>query len=354
VRTLADLWPDGVFCPAAIDGRSNFFDGNHISTHGAVRRRANAARHEEQMSRARRWTCLAACAALLLLVVFVNPPTHTTLGYVLHKSAHPAVFALIALIYLNLAAEAAQWWKPYLGALSVVLVCGVGTEIAQSLLNRDPSIVDVVRDATGAVASLATALLVQRWVLISRTLRVCLVLVATAATLSAAMPLVWCLSAYATRDSLFPTILEYRSPLDMYFVKRGTGGVSGIDLPAEWAVRPGEKAIVVHLDNAKPGIRLFEPHPDWRGYTVLSFDMTNPNRIPIDLVVRVNAEAADYCDVRFELPSRIRATLKLRLDEIHTALACRELDMSEVAGIALFVQQPMTRGEFYVSRIWLE
>jgi hypothetical protein len=40
--------------------------------------------------------------------------------------------------------------------------------------------------------------------------------------------------------------------------------------------------------------------------------------------------------------------------KIHTALACRELDMSEVAGIALFVQQPMTRGEFYVSRIWLE
>ena len=90
---------------------------------------------KNKMSRARRWTCLAACAALLLLVVFVNPPTHTTLGYVLHKSAHPAVFALIALIYLNLAAEAAQWWKPYLGALSVVLVCGVGTEIAQSLLN---------------------------------------------------------------------------------------------------------------------------------------------------------------------------------------------------------------------------
>jgi hypothetical protein len=30
------LCRDGVFCPAVVDGRSNFFDENHISTHGAA------------------------------------------------------------------------------------------------------------------------------------------------------------------------------------------------------------------------------------------------------------------------------------------------------------------------------
>src|SRR5678815_4354950 len=119
------------------------------------------------MSGARRLAYLAAGVALLLLVVFVNPPGQTAFVYALHKSAHPAVFALIALIYLKVSAETPDWWKRYLGAFSVVLVCGVGTEVAQSWLNRNPSGEDVLRDATGGIASLAIALLLHRRILMS-------------------------------------------------------------------------------------------------------------------------------------------------------------------------------------------
>jgi hypothetical protein len=307
------------------------------------------------MSEVKRLAYLGAGTALLLLVVFVNPPTHTTFMYVLHKSAHPIVFAAIALIYIKLArTNGGDWWKPYFRAFGVVLVCGAGTEILQSFFDRDPLLEDVVRDATGGSASLAIASLVQRSALMRPMVRLAVWLLATAASFAAALPLLWCVCAYANRDLLFPTILEYRSPLDTYFVKVWTGRVSGVRLPDEWAVHPDEKAIKISLENGKPGIRFYEPYPDWRGYGTVSVEATNPNAMPVDLVVRLNAESPDYCDVPFELEPRTRSTLKLRIDETDPARPCRELNRSHIAGMAIFALKTMEGGRLYVNRIGLE
>jgi hypothetical protein len=311
---------------------------------------------DELMSEGGKLTYLATGAALLLLVVLVNPPAHTMFMYVLHKSGHPAVFALIALIYLKLTAKTneADWWKRYVGAFLVVVACGVGTEIAQSWLGRNPSLQDVIRDAAGGTASLAIALLIQRWIRMSRARRVLFVLLATSTTFAAVMPLAWCVSAYANRDLLFPIIFQYRSPLDLYFVKGWTGDPAGINLPTEWAARRDEKAIEVNLEFWKPGIRLFETYPDWRGYDTLLVDVTNPNPMQVDLVVRVNAESPDYCDVPFELESRTRSTLRLRLDEIGPARLCHGLNKSKVAGMGIFALKTMAGGKLYVNGIAIE
>ncbi len=255
------------------------------------------------MSPIKQRSYLAAGAALLLMVVFVSPPTDTTFSYEAHKLAHSLVFALIALIYLQLAAKTseADWWKPYLKALGIVLVCGAGTEFAQSFLNRSPSLQDVARDVTGASAILAIALLVRRWTLIRPSLVVGVAVFATASSLAATMPMVWCITAYANRALLFPTIWEYRSPLDMYFVKVWTGAVSGVDLPSELATGPNERAIEVSFSHETSNIALYEPSPDWRAHTRLSLTLTNPNPIPLALVVRVNSESINWFDYRFEL-----------------------------------------------------
>ncbi len=307
------------------------------------------------MSEIKRLAYLGAGAALLLLVVFVNPPTHTTFMYVVHKSAHPVVFAAIALIYIKLAqANGGEWWKPYVRGFGVVLACGVGTEVLQAFFNRDPLLEDVVRDAIGGSASLAIISLVQRSALMRPVVRLAVSLLATAASFAVVYPLIWCVFAYANRDQLFPTILEYRSPLDTYFVKVWTGRVSGVRLPDEWAVHPNEKAIEISLETGKPGIRLYETYPDWRGYRTVSVDATNPNAMPIDLVVRLNAESPDYCDVPFELNPRTRSTLKLHIDETRRAPQCRELNKRHVAGMSIFALKTMAGGRLYVSRVGLE
>jgi VanZ family protein len=309
------------------------------------------------MSDVKRVAYLAAAAALLVLVIFVNPPSHTAFVHVLHKSAHSVVFALIALIYLKLApttSGGADWWKPYVVAIGVVLVCGSGTEIAQSFLNRDPSLEDVLRDLNGGTASLAAALFVQRRIRMHPRLRACVVLLATAASFTALAPLLWCVSAYANRDLAFPIIWAYRSPLDMYFVRVWTGDVSGVDLPTEWAVRPNEKAIEVDLDHETPSIALYESYPDWRGYGTLSLDITNPNPRPLNLIVRVNSESHDWFDYRFTLKPRARSTTRIRLDEIRTEQTGGELDLRNVRGTGIGALETMAGGRFYVNRISLE
>ena len=125
-------------------------------------------------------------------------------------------------------------------------------------------------------------------------------------------------------------------------------------MPAEWAVRPNEKAIEVSLDIWKPGIRLFETLPNWRGYGTVSVDVTNPNLTPLDLVVRINAESADYCHVAFRLKPQARSTLRLRLDEIGPARQCRELNRAKVAGMAIFTLKTIADGKLYVSGVSLE
>src|SRR5262249_10977256 len=35
ISPIKSLCPNGVFCPAAMDGRSNYVDATHLSTHGS-------------------------------------------------------------------------------------------------------------------------------------------------------------------------------------------------------------------------------------------------------------------------------------------------------------------------------
>jgi len=289
-----------------------------------------------------------------MLVVFVNPPTHSAFLVVLHKSAHPVVFGIIALISLELirTTDEARWINRYVGALSVVVVSGAATEIAQSWVGRDASALDVVRDAIGGVAVLAIVSVrdgkAQR-----RGMRTWMIAIAISASIGALAPLAWCVVAYGNRDLQFPTILQYRSPLDLYFVKVWIGNVRGVELPAQWASLPDEKGIEVNLQFWKPGLRLFETYPDWRGYDALLLDVTNPNGTVVDLVVRVNAESPDYCDVQFEVAATARVVLRIQLQDMGKAGSCPGFDDRHVAGMAVFTTRTISGGLLYVDRIWL-
>jgi VanZ family protein len=305
------------------------------------------------VSRRARGIHLVAIAALLLIVVFANPPSHTQFLYVLHKSAHSVVFALVGVLCLRLIPEATSWWTPYVGALSAVLIMGVGTEIAQAWVNRDSSALDVLRDVVGGCAGLSIALFGRRRTQMSRAMRARVGLFAAVATIGALAPLTWCLSAYANRDLRFPVIWQYRTPLDMYFVTVWAGRVSAVDLPTRWARRSDESAIEVVPDpSAGASIALYAPYPDWRTHTTLSIEFTNPSQTPVTLMVRVNSESVDWSDHWFELMPDTRATLRLRLSDIRLDRSGVELNRADVVGLGLAASSSQTA--FYVNRIALE
>jgi VanZ family protein len=99
---------------------------------------------------------IAAILFLLSLVVFAKFHEPTRFAHALQKLAHPVVFGAIALLFLTLPRrETPRRLGAYVMAFVLTVLCGAGTEVAQAFVARDPSLLDVLRDALGAGTALA-------------------------------------------------------------------------------------------------------------------------------------------------------------------------------------------------------
>jgi VanZ family protein len=92
----------------------------------------------------------------LLLVVFAKFHEPTRFVHNLQKLAHPVTFGAVALLFLTLLRpRTPRLSGHYIAAFVLTVLCGAGTEIAQAFVDRDPSFLDVLRDALGATTALA-------------------------------------------------------------------------------------------------------------------------------------------------------------------------------------------------------
>ena len=98
---------------------------------------------------------ITAIVFLLSLVVFAKFHEPTVFAHTLQKLAHPVTFGAIALLFLTLGGKPPRRFRSYAVAFLLALICGAGTEVAQAFVARDPSILDVLRDALGASTALA-------------------------------------------------------------------------------------------------------------------------------------------------------------------------------------------------------
>ena len=108
------------------------------------------------MSRAQRILRIAAILFLLSLVVFAKFHEPPRFFHTLQKLAHPVTFGALALLFLTLfRRQSPRPFSSYVLALIVTVLCGAGTEVAQAFVDRDPSLLDVLRDTLGASTALA-------------------------------------------------------------------------------------------------------------------------------------------------------------------------------------------------------
>ena len=166
--------------------------------------------------------------------------------------------------------------------------------------------------------------------------------------------------AYAMRAAAFPTLAEGGAQPDDAFLAGRNARVERGTLPAKWA-RPGDGASLhVQFDRAMyPGIDLFEPSPDWRGFSDMAIDITNPGASTLNFTLRINDQAHDQSfDDRLNLPIAIppgvRTTVRVALTTVESAPRGRHMDLSRIASVMLFSHGPPDGAAFYVSRIWLE
>lgn len=304
---------------------------------------------------------LAAILFFLSLVVFAQFHEPTRFAHTLQKLAHPATFGAIALLFLTLFRhETPRRFGSYVVAFALTVLCGAGTEVAQAFVARDPSLLDVLRDALGASTALAGfATLVPGADARGRgAWRVMGALFAFVGFAVMVAPISISLAAYARRDLRYPTLLEACSPLDRYFLSGGSADVKVV-ASTGLTTSPCGRALRVEFGAApNAGISVDEPYPDWRTAHTLVLDLRNPGDLDLSLLLRVhdrahNNQFGDRFNREFTVHARERLEIAIPIAEIEHAPAGRLMDLSQIAGVIVFRDRGTRVGSFEVERILL-
>jgi VanZ family protein len=309
---------------------------------------------------------VAAIIGLALLVVFGELPGRPLILHVLQKLGHPGVFGMIALGVLVLARQRPEAgravWLDYLAAFLTAVAIGAVTEVGQIFTHRDPSLRDVGLDARGAACALALAASFDVRCRPGRTPGRWRALYLGAAALLAAViltPLAMTIAGYGVRNERFPALFVPATRLDLLFVS-GVGAKPELSaVPAALARTPGETALRVPLvTRPYAGVSLDEPSPDWRGFTTLAVELSNPGRTDLALSIRVHDRAHTYAyEDRFNaevtVPAGRRVTLEFPLETIRMAPHGRALDLGHVANLMLFRAGPDGPREYWLHRVEL-
>lgn len=291
------------------------------------------------------------------LALVVRLPSHPQIFSVLNNAAHAPVFGALAIAFFCLLRRfpALTRWRCYVAAFLLAIAVGGAIEIVQPLLGRGAEIGDWLNDALGAAAGLALV------AYLASKRRVFLV-AALGLLAPVAWPVVNAASAYVSRACSFPVLFGGSTLSDHYFTHTRGVETAPARLPSAWARAGDPESLRVRIAGQSwPGVTLSEPQPDWRRYSRLVLDLTNPEPHPMTLTLRVHDRAhdnrtSDRFNRTFTMAAKQRSLLVVPLSEIASAPEGRAMDLSRVAGIILFGDgnaRQMGR-EFYLTRIWLE
>jgi hypothetical protein len=310
-----------------------------------------------------------AVGALLSLLLFVSIPGDGLWHRTALNAAHGPIFALVAVLLLLMHPPAVRSGSvAYVDSFFVAVGLGILIEIVQTLSNRPGQPSDVMTNAAGAAAGLGVwAIAAAQSAAVSghhqgqrvRGLWWPLA-IALAGVAVVAWPPLQAARAYAQRSTQFPVIAQFREPRDLAFVTTEGASVAIAELPSPWVRREGERALRLGFDARRaPAVQVVEPSPDWRGYTVIAADVTNPTDEEVGLTLRIHDVSHDWShEDRLNLPvvlaPRTRTTMRVALTEVQAAPASRSMDLGHVANVMLFGRPAAQPGVIYVSRLWLE
>lgn len=305
-------------------------------------------------------------AALLCLLLFVRFPGQGLWHEVSLNASHGPIFAVVAVLLLNIHPRAARaGTAASVNAFFVAVGLGILIEILQTVAHRPGQSFDVMTNAAGAAAGLGLWALFERrrGAMASRPAAVGSwwpLAIALAGFTPVAWPVLHAARAYAHRASEFPTLVQFRKSLDLTFVTTDGVGVGIVDMPLPWTQRAGERALRLGFDPLHaPALQIVEPSPDWRGYSVVAIDLTNPSDAEVRLTLRIHDATHDWShEDRMNLPLLLapgtRTTVRVSLAEVESAPAARRMALDRIANVMLFGSPSPEPGSIYVSRLWLE
>ncbi len=148
--------------------------------------------------------------------------------------------------------------------------------------------------------------------------------------------------AYLRRDAAFPVLGAFEAGWETLLWRPRGGSLDLVAPPPGWPRGEGERVARIRVEPGPySGVRLDEPPGNWLGYHALELSLFSPDPGPITLSLRIhdaehrNAYADRYNTI-FEIGQGHR-TLRIALDDVRRGPRDRDLDLSRVCGLALFV-----------------
>ena len=292
-------------------------------------------------------------AAGVITIMFVQLPCQSLLCRELQNSGHVVLFAVMAAVFIAIIrysrfAAVGRPLADYWIAGGAMIVVAVLTELGQLITQRDPDLIDMLRDVAGIAVGLGLYALADPGLSPRKQGRHLLqtgLLTAIVALMAAGFyPLLKTVSATLQRNQAFPVIADFGAGWTRTFVQLNRASLTLVAAPGgSTAAESGDGSPVARLTlkpGNYPGVSIVEPGADWSGYSTLCLDLFSPHTRPIGLVLRIHDDRHNQA-----YPDRFNRTLTLKpgdnriripLRDVIQAPAGRELDMTRIAGLMLF------------------
>lgn len=279
---------------------------------------------------------------IISIVVLLLPiPADSLWLRELFNSGHILVFVFITLYlyrYLSLRYENDNRVATYLIVLAVAFTIGVIIEVLQSLMQREVSISDLIRNLFGIIVALSLTTYIQKKVLHIRLLLAAIIFLCLSFGFYSLLELSW---HYQQRSKAFPNLTEFEEKWTTSFVRYNKASLRGI---AGKKSRPGTTRFKFLFERGiYPGISIIEPIADWSGYRSLHFDVFSTNIDGVMIVLRVhdrqhNHEYRDRYNQSFIIRPGLNRIV-VDLADIRDAPFNRKIDMVNIASVQVFVPE---------------
>jgi hypothetical protein len=158
------------------------------------------------------------------------------------------------------------------------------------------------------------------------------------------------MAAYIQRAALLPELVQLNSRLGRHFLVASEAHF----------VSTRDGVLLVQPDRGHwPGISLEEVWPDWRDYSTLVIDLTNPGTQAFWIFVRIDdrrpdPQYEDRYNRQFYLESQARRILRIPLAEIESAPNGPAIDLAHMRKIKLFEDGSAPNYPFFLNSLRLE
>lgn len=244
-------------------------------------------------------------------------------------------------------------WHSWLGVTLVAIGVGIAIEFVQRFVGRDASWDDVLHNLFGVWLGLFWGQKPTRPVWLLRCISLLLI-----------SPAFWLVIYSAMADIVmreqFPLVNSFESRFELAQVHANPHNAKTQQVNSLHT--HGTYALQVELGTAKyAGLNLIGPYGDWSGYQFLQMDFYNPEREPLELVLKISDTTHDNGTNRFDDRFNRKVVLmqgwnhiQVDLNDVRRAPRNRVMKMDEISGLALFVMQLTIPRTFYWDNIRLQ